>query len=472
MAVKNEIMLITYADSLGKNLKELDYVLQNLLEEVVGGIHILPFFPSSADRGFAPMRYDMVAPEFGSFEDIKKLGKNYYLMFDFMINHISRSSEYYTDFAEKKNKSSYNDLFIRYNEFWQNGEPTEAQIDKIYKRKPKAPYIDIDFSDGTSEKLWNTFCEEQVDLNTSSDVTRKFIKDNLISMCQNGASIIRLDAFAYAIKKQDTSCFFVKPDIWNLLHQVEDILAPCQVEILPEIHEHYSIQQEIAKENFWIYDFALPVLVLHALYSGNGSYLKNWLELSPMKQFTTLDTHDGIGIVDVKDLLPDEAIEFTKEKMFTQGANVKKIYNSEAYNNLDIYQINTTYYSALGNDDDAYLFARAIQFFAPGIPQVYYVGLLAGENDIKLMEETKNGRDINRHYYNIDEIRQEIKRPVVQKLFTMMKFRNSHSAFHLDGKILVETDAKEKLKITRKYQDKYAILEANLVNKSFTISSN
>ena len=95
--------------------------------------------------------------------------------------------------------------------------------------------------------------------------------------------------------------------------------------------------------------------------------------MSPKKQFTTLDTHDGIGIVDVKDLLPDEEVEKTKEQMFVKGANVKKIYNTEAYNNLDIYQVNTTYYSALGNNDAAYLLARAIQFFAPGIPQVYYV---------------------------------------------------------------------------------------------------
>lgn len=123
-------------------------------------------------------------------------------------------------------------------------------------------------------------------------------------------------------------------------------------------------------------------MVLHALYSGNGKKLGAWLQKSPMKQFTTLDTHDGIGIVDVKDLLDDHEIEYVKEKMYAKGANVKRIYNTAAYNNLDIYQINTTYYSALGNRDDAYLLARAIQFFAPGIPQVYYVGLLAGENDL------------------------------------------------------------------------------------------
>jgi sucrose phosphorylase len=187
-----------------------------------------------------------------------------------------------------------------------------------------------------------------------------------------------------------------------------------------------------------------------------------------MKQFTTLDTHDGIGIVDVKDLLPDEEIEKVKEQMYKEGANVKKIYSSEAYNNLDIYQVNTTYYSALGNHDDAYLLARAIQFFAPGIPQVYYVGMLAGSNDIALMEETKNGRDINRHYYSVEEVAAQQERPVVQKLKELMVLRNTNPAFSLEGTISVQTEG-ERLIITRTYQENSITLDANLRTYAFEI---
>lgn len=274
MELQNKIMLITYADSLGANLKELKQVLEQYLKEAVGGVHILPFFPSSADRGFAPMRYDMVDPAFGDFTDVEEIGREFYLMFDFMINHISKSSEYFRDFMEKKEDSQYKELFIRYKDFWENGEPTQEQVDLIYKRKPRAPYIDAKFEDGTTEKLWCTFCEEQVDLDVRSETTKRFIRDNLLNMCRRGASIIRLDAFAYAIKKADTNCFFVEPDIWELLHETEDILEKEHVTILPEIHEHYSIQMKIAEQGFWIYDFALPVLVLNALYFGNGQYLK------------------------------------------------------------------------------------------------------------------------------------------------------------------------------------------------------
>lgn len=468
MKLNNQIMLITYADSMGKNLKELHAVLNKHYKDAVGGVHILPFFPSSADRGFAPMCYDKVDETFGDFSDIEAIGEEYYLMFDFMVNHISASSEYFQDFLQKKDASEYKDYFIRYSEFWEGGEPTQEQIDKIYKRKPRAPYIEAEFADGTKEKIWCTFCEEQIDLDVTKEKTKAFIRDTLKSMCHHGAAVIRLDAFAYAVKKADTSCFFIEPDIWELLYEIESIVKEEQAEILPEIHEHYTIPMKIAEKGFWIYDFALPVLTLHALYNHTGKYLKNWMEQCPMKQFTTLDTHDGIGIVDVKDLLPDEEIEMVKEQMYSQGANVKKIYSSEAYNNLDIYQVNTTYYSALGNNDDAYLLARAIQFFAPGIPQVYYVGMLAGSNDIDLMERTRNGRDINRHYYSVEEVEQEQDRPVVQKLKELMVLRNTHPAFSLDGSIEIQTEG-DKLMIVRQYGEHRIALKANLTNYAFEI---
>lgn len=468
MKLENKIMLITYANSMGKNLKELHTVLNKHYKDAVGGVHILPFFPSSADRGFAPTRYDKVDEAFGDFSDIEAIGKEYYLMFDFMVNHISASSEYFQDFLQKKDSSEYKDFFISFSDFWDGGEPTREQIDLIYKRKPRAPYIEAEFADGSKEKIWCTFCEEQIDLDVTKDKTKSFIRNTLKDMCRHGAAVIRLDAFAYAVKKADTSCFFIEPDIWELLYDIEEIVREEQAEILPEIHEHYTIPMKIADKGFWIYDFALPVLTLHALYNHTGEYLKRWLEMCPMKQFTTLDTHDGIGIVDVKDLLPDEDIEKVKEQMYKEGANVKKIYSSEAYNNLDIYQVNTTYYSALGNNDDAYLLARAIQFFAPGIPQVYYVGMLAGSNDIDLMERTKNGRDINRHYYSLREVEQEQSRPVVQKLKELMILRNTHPAFSLDGTIAVISDG-DRMKITRSFGGHSITLDADLTSYRFEI---
>ena len=465
--LENKCMLITYADSMGDNLKDLAFVVDKYFKDAVGGIHILPFFPSSGDRGFAPMDYHVVDKAFGDWDDIEGLSDKYYLMADYMINHISAQSEYYKDFLQKKDDSKYRDLFIRYKDFWENGEPTEEEVDAIYKRKPRAPYVDAVFADGTSEKVWCTFDEQQIDINCKSDTAKEFIKDNLLTLCKHGLSLIRLDAFAYATKKAGSSCFFIEPEVWELMDECQKIVEPYGVTLLPEIHEHYTMQQKIASHDYYVYDFALPMLLINALYYGQSTYLKNWFSICPRKQFTTLDTHDGIGVVDVKDLLPDEEIERTKEDIFKYGANVKKIYNTAAYNNLDIYQVNCSYYSALGDDDDAYLLARAIQFFAPGIPQVYYVGLLAGKNDLKFLEETKVGRNINRHYYKLDEIEKEVERPVVKKLIDLMKFRNEHPAF--DGEFILEDCGDDELVILRKNGDDFARLRANLRTKEFTI---
>lgn len=427
--MENKVMLITYPDSLGKNLAELKKVIDGYYDKAVGGIHVLPFFPSSGDRGFAPLEYRKIDPRFGSWEDMAALAENHELMYDYMINHISCKSPYYEDFLEKKEASPYRDLFIRYKDFWENGMPTEEQTDQIYKRKPRAPYVTAHFADGTREPVWCTFSEEQIDLNMDSGEGRRFLEENIRFLARHGAKLIRLDAFAYAVKKAGTSCFFVEPQIWELLERCARIAGEEGALILPEIHEHYSIQLKLAQKGYWVYDFALPLLLLHALYFGNADYLKHWFDICPRNQFTTLDTHDGLGVVDVRDLLPEEEIEAAKEHLFRYGANVKKIYNTEKYNNLDIYQVNCTYYSALGDRDDLYVMARAVQFFAPGIPQIYYVGMLAGKNDLELLERTKEGRNINRHYYTLKEIEEEMKRPVVQKIRRLMELRSSDPAF-------------------------------------------
>ncbi|MCS7243052.1 MAG: sucrose phosphorylase [Candidatus Caldatribacterium sp.] len=469
MPFPRKIMLITYADSMGRNLKELRYLLKTHFQGAIGGLHILPFFPSSADRGFAPITYKKVDERFGTWEDIEELGKEYYLMFDFMINHISRQSAFFQDFLARKDASPYASMFIRYKDIWPQGEPPREELDMVYKRKPRPPYVTVRFADGSEEKIWCTFSDEQIDLNVTSAVTQEFIAETLKYLAQKGASLIRLDAVAYTIKKRGTNCFFVEPEIWKLLDFCRTILAPYGVEVLPEVHEHYSFQLKLAERGYWVYDFALPMLVLHTLYSGSKERLLHWLRICPKKQFTTLDTHDGIGVVDAKDLLTDEEIEKTEDYLYSRGANVKRIYSTTAYNNLDIYQINCTYYSALGNNDDAYLLARAIQFFSPGIPQVYYVGLLAGENDVELVERTKQGRDINRHCYTVEEVEENLKRPVVQKLLQLMRFRNNCPAF--DGNCVIqETDEKHLLILQWIKGEHKATLKADLKRLEFEVT--
>lgn len=474
MSIKNETMLITYADSLGKNLKELDENLSKYFKGALGGVHLLPFFPSTGDRGFAPIDYVDVDEAFGSWEDVEKLGEQYYLMFDFMINHISRQSKYYQDYQQNKDQSPYKDLFLSWDKFWPEGRPTKEDVDLIYKRKDRAPKQEIVFADGTCENLWNTFGEEQIDLDVRKDVTKEFIKKTLLSLIEYKASVIRLDAFAYAVKKLDTNDFFVEPEIWELLDYVRDITKAKGCELLPEIHEHYTIQAKITEHDYFVYDFALPMVVLYSLYSGKTNRLVKWLKMSPMKQFTTLDTHDGIGVVDVRDILTQDEVDFSVNELYKIGANVKRKYSSAEYNNLDIYQINSTYYSALGDDDAKYFMSRLLQVFAPGIPQVYYVGLLAGKNDIELLEKTKEGRNINRHYYTSDEIATEVKRPVVAALLNLLRFRNQTPAFDLEGSIDVQAPSEHEITIVRSNKDAsdQVSLTANLQTLEYTVKHN
>jgi sucrose phosphorylase len=468
--MRNGCQLITYPDSMGGSLSSLKHGIEKYFSRAITGVHILPFYPSSGDRGFSPLGYEQVDPSFGSWNDIlglKKMGLD--LMMDFMINHLSRRSGQFQDFLRRGKDSPYRDFFIRYSSFWPEGEPTDEDLAKIYTRKPRPPYIEERLPDGTVEKIWCTFDTEQIDLNLDSPVTRDFVRDSIQALCRRGADCIRLDAFAYGIKRPGTSCFFVEPEVWDLLSWCGSIAAESGAEVLPEIHEHHSIQLKLARHSYLVYDFALPMLILQAIYDGSSRNLANWLSICPRRQITTLDTHDGIGVVDVRDLMSDQEIENTKNNLYSRGANVKRIYNTPQYNNLDIYQVNCTYYSALGDNDDAYLLARAVQFFAPGIPQVYYVGLLAGKNDIDLLETTKNGRDINRHTYSLAEITGEVERPVVQKLLRLMEFRSSHPAF--SGDFFLKEGGPSALCIEWESKGHIARLTADLKNISFTVEA-
>ena len=429
MALKNSVQLITYPDSLGRNLPELHYVLRKYFRNAIGGVHLLPFYPSSADRGFAPLTYDDVDPVFGTWDDVDKIGRDFDLVVDFMVNHISRQSLFFQDYIERGARSEYADMFLSFSKFSPDGEIPEEDLAKVYTRKPRPPYTVIERADGSKEKIWCTFDYEQIDLDYRSPKTRDIMRNFIIRLARSRASLIRLDAFAYTTVQIGTPCFFLEPEVWQLLEWLDDYASAFDTEVLPEVHEHYSYQQKLAAKGYWCYDFSLPMLVLHTLYHHSNERLVHWLKIRPHKQVTTLDTHDGIGVVDVIDLMSPEEIERTVNGLYEKGSNVKRIYSGPDYQNLDIYQVNCTYYSALECNDDSYIAARTIQFFAPGIPQVYYVGLLAGENDIELVEQTKLGRNINRHNFTLAEVATAVEKPVVQRLLKLMEFRNTYPAF-------------------------------------------
>ncbi|MEQ8155754.1 MAG: sucrose phosphorylase [Clostridiaceae bacterium] len=468
MAVKNQVQLITYPDSLGGNLKTLNDVLLNYFPDIFrGGVHILPPFPSSGDRGFAPLTYLEIEPKFGTWEDIRRIGENFDVLVDLMVNHISRQSAFFQDFLKHGRKSQYADLFLTLDKIWSNGKPVQEDISKMFLRRTQ-PYSTFTIEDtGETETVWTTFGKEnpseQIDFDIKSEKVKELLKDFLVNFSKQNVKIVRLDAVGYITKKLGTSCFFVEPEIYEFIDWVTDLANSLGIELLPEVHAHYTTQYKLAEHGNWIYDFILPYMVLETLISKNSKRINEYLKVRPHKQFTMLDCHDGVPVKpDLDDLVPTEDAKKVVDVCLERGSNLSLIY-SDAHKNkdgFDVHQIRCSYYSALNCNDDAYLAARAIQFFAPGIPQVYYVGLLAGKNDEEKVKETGEGREINRHNFTLEEIDKEVQKDVVQRLLKLIRFRNEYPAFNGEFSVLVS--AEDEMNLSWKKDDKVCTLKIDL----------
>jgi sucrose phosphorylase len=355
---------------------------------------------------------------------------------------------------------------------------TEADLLRIYRPRPGLPFTTITLSNGQKVILWTTFTSEQIDLNVRHPQGEIYWKDIMRTFQANGIKTVRLDAVGYAIKKPGTSCFMI-PETFAFIDELTQYARSLGLEVLVEIHAHYRKQIEIARQVDRVYDFALPPLVLHALYRGTSRYLKHWLEISPRNAVTVLDTHDGIGVIDVgpevvdgvytDGILPENELRELVKTIHERSNGESLKATGASARNLDLYQINCTFYDALGRRDGEYLLARALQFFAPGVPQVYYVGMLAGRNDLARLEKTGEGRDINRHTFSEDEVLQQLQLPVVKGLFRLMHFRNSHPAFNGNFHILNSTTVSA-LSLRWSAGQEWAQLDADFQSRTFQIT--
>ena len=478
--IENKCMLITYADSMGGDLKALEHVLDTYFKEEIAGVHILPFFPSSGDRGFAVVNYDIVDPAFGTWDDIDRLAEKYTLAADFMLNHISIRAEEFQDYMEKGDASAYRDMFIHWDEFWPEGRPNEEDLRVMYSRKPGGPCRTFTLNDGSEVKLWCTFYEEQVDIDPYSEATQEYYRRNLGRLASH-VPMIRFDAFAYTSKVPGTSCFFIEPQIWDILDISMEPLKETGTAMLAEIHEEYQIQKKLEAKGHYVYDFALPLLLLHAIEFKRTDRLYHWLTICPHHQITTLDTHDGIGVVDAAGLMTEEEMDEISQLILTryredfskQPEELQKLDPLTAQIiNVDgkqkIYQLPGTFFSDMNEDEDAYLLARAVQLFTPGIPQIYYVGLLAGTNDFTGLIHGEGGRDVNRHNFTEEEIAERVKTPLLQHLMALMRLRNTSAAF--DGSFSVAYgETPMKLVLRWENGDVFAELTADFENKKIAV---
>jgi sucrose phosphorylase len=233
------------------------------------------------------------------------------------------------------------------------------------------------------------------------------------------------------------------------------------------VHDRYPTHERISAQGFWTYDFVLPGMLLDAFLTADAGDLARHLARSPERQFTMLDCHDGIPVrPDLDGILPADRMLALADHVLDRGGNVSRILSTGHSDGVDVHQLNITYYSALDEDDDRYVAARAIQLFARGVPQVYYVGLLAGPNDSDAVVESGDGRSINRHNFTSDEIDAALRRPVVQRILDLLRLRNTHPAF--DGGLSVDCDG-SRLRMGWKHQADELRLDVDLATGYFEV---
>lgn len=323
----------------------------------------------------------------------------------------------------------------------------------------------------------------QMDVNANSPLVWEFYEDTLSKLKSYGCEILRLDAFAYLHKEVGHSNFFNEPGTWDYLERIKAIADEKGLQLLPEIHAEYgaALHEKVADKGFKIYDFFLPGLVIHTLESKSSTALLRWAQEIIAKDYKVvnmLGCHDGIPVLDLKGkdingnhnpgLLSDEEIEHIMDVVLERGGRVKNLYGPDG-KKISYYQVNATFYSALGENDQKFLLARAIQLFMPGIPQVWYLDIFAGKNDYEAADAAGKGghKEINRTNLSYKTVIDRLQNPVVFKQLELIKLRNSSSAFA--GNLKFNNHSESEIDVVWINGSESLQLKANLQTYSFTI---
>ncbi|TBN01824.1 sucrose phosphorylase [Hyunsoonleella flava] len=502
--ITNGVMLNAYPDSIGNTLSDTISMLKRPeFKDVFSLFYVLPtFFNSDLDRGFSIIDYnlneDLVSKS--DLEDLEQL--NIQLKFDIVLNHLSVASPQFKDLLKKGEQSKYKDFFINWNSFWEgNGTmgadgiiiPKKEYLDKLFMRKSGLPILKVPFPDGTEKPYWNTFYQKiiedktflgQMDVNAKSELVWDFYEETLQKVSNYGCQILRLDAFAYLHKEIGQSNFFNKPGTWQYLERIKQIADKNGLTLLPEIHAEYGLHlhDEVANEGYQIYDFFLPGLTIHTIENSSSKALIKWAKEIISKGYKTvnmLGCHDGIPVLDLKGkfangfynkgLLEDEEIETIMSTIIERGGRVKNLYDPEG-NKISYYQVNATFFSALGEDEQKLLLARAIQLFMPGIPQVWYLDIFAGKNDYEAADAggSAGHKEINRTNLTMQNIEEGLKRKVVLNQLELLRLRNTSKAF--SGTVRINETSNKIIDIKWINQNEFAHLTANLDSYNFTIN--
>ena len=477
------MILITYGDGIVKQgekpLTTLNTFIRKYRIDCFTHLHILPFFPYSSDDGFSVINYTEVDPGLGSWEMIQDLGRNYDLMFDLVINHISRQSEWFRNYCRGIEPDK--DFFIE----------TDPGTDLSAVIRPRAlPLLTaVDTTSGT-RYVWTTFSDDQIDLNfRNPEVLLKMIDVFLLYLLK-GARIIRLDAIAFLWKETGTSCLHLSQthEIVKLLRDITNFIDPTIILLtetnVPEVENisYFGKGDEAAM----VYQFSLPPLLLHALITANSTYLNRWAASQPdipegctYLNFTA--SHDGIGVRPLEGILPEEERDFLIDTVRRNGGYISTKRNNDSTESP--YELNITYLDALkdpANDPDEFqilrfLCSQTLMMSFKGIPAFYLNSLLGTPNDQEGVSRTGMFRSINRHKWNADDLSRKLNSEtdhsyILSGLMHRISLRQREPAFHPDTPQSVIPSVPELFIMSRGTRNKLFVL-ANLSAKSVQVDT-
>ena len=482
---QEDIILITYGDSILDEgevpLKTLHNFLDKHLKEVISILHILPFYPYSSDDGFSVIDYMQVNHDLGSWKDIEDLSKDYDLMADLVINHISKESLWFRNFI--KGNGQGGDYFI-------DMDPATDLRQVIRPRR--LPLLTAFDTENGVKHVWTTFSEDQVDLDFRNPVVCYEMLRVLLFYISKGARIIRLDAIAFLWKVVGTECLHL-PETHEMVRLMRDMAEMVDPRVIILTETNVPNEENLSylgngDEAHMIYQFSLPPLLLHALYSGNSSYLNNWASSIPdpprgCTYFNFTASHDGIGVRPLEGLLPETEFMELLEAMRNNGAHISTRRNADGSDTP--YEMNITYFDALksakngqgGQQVRRFLCSQAIMMSMKGIPAFYIHSLTATTNYHEGVKASGRARTINRRKWNLDELTlspwdENPQATVFNELSDLIRIRKKQAAFHPDAGQEVMDPGNDFFAIKRISPGQNIVVIANISHQNKTINSN
>lgn len=452
---EKDMILITYGDIVKGDgdmpLSALHNFVNTYNRGAINTIHLLPFFPYSSDRGFAVVDFRQVDPKLGTWANIREKKRRYDLMFDAVLNHVSSMSEMFREF--RNGNPRYLNFFIAYDS---PDDLTPDQRKKIFRPRTSDILTRFETIKGPTW-VWTTFSEDQIDLNFRNPDVLMQVVDSILFYIRHGADILRLDAVTYIWAEPGTESIHLPQthEITKLLRDVVDAVGS-GVALITETNvphkDNVSYFGDGYDEAHMVYNFALPPLVLQAFYREDAGYLSRWAKkIEPPSDLATflniLDTHDGIGLMGVKEILPGEEIEFIIQTAKERGGYIS--YKMREDKTEEPYEINTTWWSAI-NDDNAredltlqvrrYLASRSISLVLKGVPGIYVHGAIGTANDHERVRKTGVKRDVNRGVIDARTVEEDLRNPNSKISFLrsygsrINLIRTQNRAFHPRGK--------------------------------------